>query len=185
MTEAVDQPLEEYRDYLRLLARLYLDPRLRGKLDPSDVVQQTLLKAHENREQFRGTEEAERGAWLRRILANILTDALRRFGRDKRDLAREQSLEAALADSERSLHILLGTPPSSPSQQAARHEDFLRLAQALEALPEDQRLVVEMHHLHERSVADIATLLDRSEASVAGLLRRGIRKLRELLRPEP
>jgi RNA polymerase sigma-70 factor (ECF subfamily) len=173
--------LEEHRDYLRLLARLHLNPRLRSKFDPSDAVQQTLLKAYENWEQFRGQGDAELAAWLRRILANTLTDALREFGRAKRDLGREQSLEAALADSVQSLQGLLGTPPSSPSRQAMRHEDLLRLAQALEQLPEDQRTVVEMHHLQEKSVADIGRALERSEAAVAGLLRRGLKRLRQLL----
>jgi RNA polymerase sigma-70 factor (ECF subfamily) len=179
--EAEDRRLEQQRDYLRLLARLHLDPRLRGKFDASDAVQQTLLKAHENWGQFRGEGEAELAAWLRRILANTLTDALREFGRDKRDVAREQSLEAALQDSARSLQVLLGTPPSSPSQQAMQHEELLRLARALEELPEDQRTVVELHHLQERSVADIARALDRTEAAVAGLLRRGLKRLRQLL----
>jgi RNA polymerase sigma-70 factor (ECF subfamily) len=173
--------LEQHRDYLRLLARLHLDPRLRGKFDPSDAVQLTLLKAHENREQFRGQEEAEVLAWLRRILANTLTDALRQFGRDKRDVAREESLEVALQDSAASFQALLATPPSSPSQQAMRHEDLLRLARALEELPEEQRTVVELHHLQGRSVADIARDLDQTKAAIAGLLRRGIKKLRTLL----
>jgi len=177
--------LEEQRDYLRLLARLHLDPRLRGKFDPSDAVQQTLLKAHENLGQFRGQGEAELVAWLRRILANTLADALREFGRDKRDVAREQSLEAALQDSTRSLEALLCAPPSSPSQQAMRHEDLLRLARALDDLPDDQRTVVELHHLQERSVADIARALDRTEAAVAGLLRRGLKRLRQLLHADP
>jgi RNA polymerase sigma-70 factor (ECF subfamily) len=177
--------LEQQRDYLRLLARLHLDPRLRGKFDPSDAVQQTLLKAHENLGQVRGGGEAELLAWLRRILANTLADALRQFGRDKRDVAREQSLEAALQDSTRSLHALLGTPPSSPSQQAMRHEDLRQLAQALEQLPEDQRTVVELHHLQDQSVADIARALERTEPAVAGLLRRGLKKLRQLLQAEP
>jgi RNA polymerase sigma-70 factor, ECF subfamily len=179
--EADSRRLEAQRDYLRLLARLHLDPRLRGKFDPSDAVQQTLLKAHQNLGQFRGEGEAELVAWLRRILANTLADALREFGRDKRDVAREQSLEAALQDSTRSLEALLGTPASSPSQQAMRHEDLLRLARALDDLPDDQRTVVELHHLQERSVADIARALDRSEAAVAGLLRRGLKRLRQLL----
>jgi hypothetical protein len=68
------QALERYRDYLLLLARLQLDRGLQAKLDPSDLAQETLLKAHRNWEQFRGRTEAERAAWLRAILARHLAD---------------------------------------------------------------------------------------------------------------
>ena len=173
--------LERHRDYLRLLARLHLPPSLRSKLDPSDVVQQTLLKAHQNLDQFQGQNEAELAAWLQRILANTLTDALREFGGAKRDVALERSLEEAVAASSAWLEAVQRPDPSSPSAQAMRHEEFLRLAEALERLPDDQRTAVELHHLQGCSVADIGEQLDRTEAAVAGLLRRGLKKLRELL----
>jgi RNA polymerase sigma-70 factor (ECF subfamily) len=53
-----ERPPERYRDYLVLLARLQIDPRIRGKLDPSDIVQQTLLQAYRKRDQFRGGPRA-------------------------------------------------------------------------------------------------------------------------------
>jgi RNA polymerase sigma-70 factor (ECF subfamily) len=174
--------LEEYRDYLHLLARLQLDPRLRGKLDPSDVVQQTLAKAHQNREQFRGQTAAEQAAWLRRILANNLIDAARKY---LREVAVELALEAGIQESSARLEAWLAAEQSSPSERAGNEEQLLRLAAALARLPDDQRVVVEMHHLKQDAVADIARRLGKTEPAVAGLLRRGLKRLRELLQEPP
>ena len=88
---------QRYHHYLHVLAQTQLGRHLRAKVDASDVVQQTLLQAHQARNQFRGGSEAELAAWLRRILANNLANAVRDLHRGKRDLARERSLEAAAA----------------------------------------------------------------------------------------
>jgi RNA polymerase sigma-70 factor (ECF subfamily) len=90
------KPLEQYRDYLRWLARTQLDARLQGKLDPSDLVQETLLQAHRAFHRLRASSDSQVAAWLRQILARNLAHARRDLGRAKRDLRRERSFEAAL-----------------------------------------------------------------------------------------
>ena len=176
--------LDGFRDYLRLLARARLDPRLAAKLDPSDIVQQTLLEAHQERAAFRGGTRAELAAWLRQVLARNLANALRDFRRDKRDVARERGLDAILAESLARADDWLAAEQSSPSERVERQEDLARLAAALEALAEPQREVVVLRHLHGWSLHDIARHLGRSRAAVAGLLHRGLQQVRSVLQPE-
>jgi RNA polymerase sigma-70 factor (ECF subfamily) len=182
-SEAAPGPaaLERYRDYLALLARLHLPPRLQSKVGASDIVQQTLLKAAQNWGQFRGHSEAEWAGWLRRILTNTLVDVARELAGAKRDVALERSLEASLVESSARLEAFLQANQSSPSEQALQQEQLLRLSAALAQLPEEQRQALEMHYLHGCTVAEVATHMSRTERSVAGLVRRGLQKLRELL----
>ena len=174
--------LDRFRQYLLLLARLHLGDQVRAKIDASDVVQETLLEAYRKRSQFRGASEAELAAWLRQMLAFSIADAHRAQHRAKRDIAREQSLHAALNDSSSKLASLLAAQQSSPSQRASRQEQLVRLADALAQLPEDQREAVVRKHLQGDTVAAIARSMGRSETAVGGLLRRGMARLRELLK---
>jgi RNA polymerase sigma-70 factor (ECF subfamily) len=177
--------LEPFREYLRLLARARLDPRLQAKLDPSDVVQQTLLEAYQALGQLRGRSREQIAAWLRQILARNLANAVRDFGREKRDVAREQSLDAALRDSSANLEAWLAAEQSSPSEQVERMEQEARLAAALAALPEAQREVVLLRHFHGWPLADISRHVGKSAAAVAGLLHRGLQQVRaQLHEPE-
>jgi len=172
---------EQFRDYLRLLAWLQLDPRLQGKVDPSDVVQETLLKAHQAEAQFRGTTDAEMAAWLRAILAHVLADALRRYQAGARDVGQERSLQQALEESSSRLEGWLAAEQSSPEEQAMRQEQLLRLAEALVGLAPDQRQAVELRHLKGCSVGEVARQMGRSKEAVAKLLLRGVARLRERL----
>ena len=136
--------LGRFRDYLRLMARLQLDPRLRGKLDPSDVVQQTLLHAHRALDQFRGTTDAELAAWLRADPGQPPgRSASAASGRAKRDVARERSLEAALEQSSARLEAwLVAGAVLAQREPAERNEQLLRLADGPGRLPEAQREAV-------------------------------------------
>jgi len=175
------EALERHRDYLRLLARLQMDPRLHARVDPSDIVQQTMLQAVEALDQFRGADGAALAAWLRRILARNMAMAARDHGRDKRDVGRERSLQAALDRSSARLESWLADDRSSPSERLERGEQVLRLASAVAALPEAQRDAVTLHFIRGLSAADVGAQLGRSPAAAVGLIQRGLRKLRETL----
>jgi RNA polymerase sigma-70 factor, ECF subfamily len=184
MGHAVDDPdpgLERFRSYLLLLARVRLGPMVRAKVGASDVVQQTLFEAHRDRGQLRGRTVGEQAAWLRQILARNLANVLRDLRRDKRDVARERPLQAALDESASRLDAWLAAEKSSPSQQAERHEHAVRLAEALAALPESQREAVVLRHWHGCSLVDIGERLGCTTAAVTGLLHRGLRNLRKQL----
>ena len=75
MTRDATETLEPFRKYLKVLAELHLDQKLRGKLDPSDVVQQTMLRAYSASAELRDTRPEVLITWLRRILARTLADA--------------------------------------------------------------------------------------------------------------
>ena len=172
--------LEQFREYLRLLARTHLDPRLRARLDPSDVVQQTLLEAYKDLAQLRGQGREQMASWLRQILMRNLANAIRDHGRDCRDVARERSLDRA-GDSGMALADWLAAEQSSPSQQLDRQEQALRLAAVLAELPQLQREVIVLRHCHGWSLADISRHIGKSAAAVAGLLHRGLQQVRTRL----
>jgi RNA polymerase sigma-70 factor (ECF subfamily) len=173
--------LERFRHYLTLLARMQVGARHLHKVDASDIVNATIFAAHEQWDQFRGANDAELAAWLRRMLACNLADAFRALHRAKREVQREHSLEVALDQSCTRLEDWLVALQTSPSAKVVQSEQLMRLAWALGELPDDQRSVVELHHLHGCPISELVELLGRSQASVAGLLRRGLKRLRELL----
>lgn len=172
--------LRRFEPWLRLLARVQLESRFAAKFDASDVVQQTLLEAVRAFPKFHGSTEAELTAWLRQILAHALAHEMRRYhGTAKRDITQEISLEAELAQSSQRLGSLLAESGPSPSQQVARRELDVLLADVLARLPDDYREVLIFRHLENLSHDEIAVRMNRSPGAVRMLWVRALAALRE------
>lgn len=175
--------LERYRAYLRTRARLLsLDRRVRVRFDESDLVQETLLRATATSEPCRGQTDRERVAWLERIQDRVLIDKDREHRADKRDVAREQDLHAALLSSTADWEGNVADDSLGPDDQAVRREMFLRVIEAVGQLPPDQRDAVMALRLLNLSPGDAAERLGKTEGAVVGLYQRGIKALQGMLK---
>lgn len=180
MTTPVVPPidLEACRGYLTLLASVQLSPRFRAKEDTADLVQLTLLEAHRDLPDYRGSTEAELLAWLKTIFTRNLLNLVRHYGAQKCDVRRELPLQVQLDQSSARLERYLVSDQTTPSQSALRRERVEQLSRALNALLADERTAVILKHFHGRSLVEIADHLGRTKEAVGGLLRRALKKLR-------
>jgi RNA polymerase sigma-70 factor (ECF subfamily) len=181
--EAMGVLLEQYRGYLKLLARLQIHRRLQGKADASDIVQETCLQADACFGQFRGDCEAELLAWLRSILGSQMATLVRRYyGTQLRDPRLERELAAELDRSSQALDAaLMMNRSSSPSRSVARREQAVLLAEALEQLPSDYREVIILHHLQELSFSEVAGRMQKTPDAVRKLWIRALGQMKKLL----
>lgn len=180
--DALGRLLERHRGYLVLLARMQIGRLLRGKFDPEDILQEVSLEAHRGVARFRGSSEREFRAWLRQILAAVLSNQVRHYrGTKGRDPRLERRLADDLDRSSRALDRGLIAAQSSPSQQVARGERALLLAEALARLPEDYREVIVLRHLEGLGFAEVGARMGRTEDSVKNLWVRALARLRRTL----
>lgn len=175
---ALDSLLEYYRNYLTLVARTSLDAVLRAKVDPSDMAQETLIKAHARFGQFQGSNEAELVAWLRQILANNVTDFVRRFRAKSRQASREISLDDAIRSSANAIRNFVAGHDASPSHNYNRRELAVLLADALSTLSVNHREVIILRSIEERDWGEIALKMDRTIDAVRVLWARALKQLR-------
>lgn len=179
--EALDALLDGYRGYLKLLARTQIDRRWHARIDPSDVVQETLLGACQAFSGFRGQTSEELIAWLRRILIRNIADAVRHHQAPRRDLRRDQSLDEALERSSEAILAALNTSSSSPSGAVSRQEQSILVANALERLPDEYRDVILLRQFEQLPFSEVARELNRSSGAVRMLFARAINRLRQEL----
>ena len=173
--------LDGYRNYLAMLARCRVDPRLQGKLDASDLVQETYVEALQSFRGFHGHTEGELVTWLRQILASRLALASRRYlAAQARDVRLEVTLSEALDRSSLAAGRMV-LSQTSLSGRVVRRERAVLLADALAALCEDYREVILLRHMEGLPLSDVAQRMGRSADSVRHLWVRALAALRKAL----
>lgn len=186
--EPVGQLLHLYRNYLMVLATTQFDRRLRRRLNPSDLVQETMLAAHRDFGQFQGQSERQFLAWLRQILINCLHRAIETHLKTKmRDMRCEISIEhisVALDRSTANLADVLVDPAPSPGAPLRARENAVEFANQLAQLRPQYREVIIMRNLQGLSFEDIAQRMDRNPGAVRMLWLRAVDKLRQIAQAE-
>ena len=173
---ALGELLQRYRPLLAAMADQQLNDAVRQRLGSSDVVQQSCLSAVRDFDEFAGDGPGQFVAWLKQIHQRNLQDAARdHLGRGKRDASREANHDH---------HQCTDSGQPTASQIVSGQESTEELTQAINALPESQRVAVRMRHLEGKSLAEIAEHLGRSSAATAGLIKRGLAAVRGVLRGE-
>jgi RNA polymerase sigma-70 factor (ECF subfamily) len=172
--------LERHRPRLKRMVAVRFDRRLAARLDPSDLVQETLAEADRRLDGYLRTRPLPFYPWLRQIAANRLADARRFHLRGRRSVGREEAAglpeESALELAER---LLAGEAPSAGLR---REEQQALVRSALDRLPERDREILVLRYLEQLSTAEAAAVLEVSEGAVRVRLLRALRRLRDTLK---
>jgi RNA polymerase sigma-70 factor (ECF subfamily) len=193
-TDALGELCALYRNYLRMVVRTGLGPRLRERVEMSDVVQEVLVEVVRQFPQFTGQNEAALVGWLRRLVSQKLADLGRYHSRVKRaGAATALPLDGAAPDAggfrpgEESGRLLdmLALSQTSPSQAASRREQIVLLADALAALPESEADVLWLYSAENLSFEAIGERSGLSRKSIRGIWARGLKRLKRSMEGPP
>ena len=174
--------LERHRGRLRRMVALRLDRRLAARVDPSDVVQESLAEADRRLDGYLRERPLPFYPWLRQLAWERLTALYRRHVRaQRRSVTREEAEPLGLPDgSVLALADRLLARAASPSEALGREELKQRVRAALDRLSGRDREVLVLRHLEELSAAEVGAVLGLSEAAVKMRALRALKRLRAL-----
>lgn len=192
-TDALGMLCDMYRNYLRMLARAGLGPKLRERVELSDVVQETLIEMIRQFPAFTGQDEVALVGWMRRLIAQKLADLGRYHSRAKRGGGDPQwPLDAPMTVSGKGAGLALETggrsanlaeiltlSQTSPSEAASRREATVLLADSLTKLPPDQAEVLWLYHVEGISFDQIGQRFGVSRKVIRGMWAKGLASLRK------
>jgi RNA polymerase sigma-70 factor (ECF subfamily) len=176
--------LARHRERLRRMVALRLDHRLQGRIDASDVIQETYLEAWSRLAEYLRHPTMPFFLWLRFLAGQKLVTLHRHhLGVEMRDPGREVSLyRGSLPEtSSAALAAQLLGHDTRPSEAAVRAELKVRLQEVLNTMEALDREVLALRHFEQLTRAEIAQVLDISEAAVSKRYIRALKRLKEIL----
>jgi RNA polymerase sigma-70 factor (ECF subfamily) len=184
---AVDQLLDEFREPLRRVVGMRLDPALARRVDASDIVQDVLIEATQRLRDYLKKPDMPFHLWLRHLAQDRIIDTHRRHRlAQRRSIDREQPIHrpAWAEDSSASLVAQLVDADRTPGTEAIRRELQQKLEAAVAELNDDDRDVILMRHTEQLSNQDVAKALGLTEAAASMRYLRALRRLRSVLVPD-
>ncbi len=169
----------QVQSYLSMMADRKLNPAIRSNVNPSDIVQYTLIRMVDGIDKFRGTTRAEFFGWLKTIVHNESAKANRHFRSQKRDVTRQRSIIQPESGS-----FFFAEPSDSqptPQTNALSRERIQLLYELLKKLPEDYAEVIRLRNLEQLTFREIGEKMERSEAAANKLWNRAIEKFQKEL----
>jgi RNA polymerase sigma-70 factor (ECF subfamily) len=166
---------DEHRARLLAMLKRRIDPRLQGRLDPDDILQETFIGAQRKWKTFLEKQSVSTYAWLYRIALDCLIEQYRKATRSPRDLRREVTWPE---ESEVALVMGLVDTGTRPSEAALRHEVKRRMEHALGLLPVSDREILWMRHFDQLSYQEIADVLGITRNATGVRYVRSIERLR-------
>jgi RNA polymerase sigma-70 factor (ECF subfamily) len=177
--------LERYRDYLRRMVASRLDRRLAPRLDPSDIVQETLAEAAGRMDDYLREQTFPFFGWLRLIAAEHIRDAHRRhLLAQRRTITRESRVPELNDESAVDLARHFVAHDTSPSNRLVRKERSEQVKEAMAALSALDREALAMRYVEQLSSAEMADALGINEGAAKARHLRAVIRLRRLLEPE-
>jgi RNA polymerase sigma-70 factor (ECF subfamily) len=184
---AVDKLLGEFREPLRRVIDLRLDPAVARRVDASDIVQDVLVEANQRLTEYLKKPDMPFHLWLRHLAQDRIIDTHRRHRlAQRRSVDREQPINRPAWADESSVTLaaqLVDAEPT-PTTEAIRHELARRLAAAVDKLSDDDREIVLMRHHEGLSNQEVAAALNLTEAAASMRYLRALRRLRAVLVPD-
>jgi RNA polymerase sigma-70 factor (ECF subfamily) len=180
--------LTAHQDKLRRMVEFRMDPRLRGRVDAADILQEAFVEAAEHRMDYFSNLHIPLFLWLRGVVSNKLLEVHRHhLGTHMRDAKRELSLDAPRAADETSaaLFAQITAGLTRPSVAAARSEVKTRLADALDAMDATDREVLALRHYEQLSNDEAAQVLGIQERAAAKRYLRALERLKHILAEMP